>query len=40
MFTEGEAKAPKANSITDEQISNVTQTLLSLLFSTIPLNES
>ena len=40
MFTEGEAKVLKAHSLTDQQISNVTQTLLSALFSTIQYDES
>ena len=40
MFTEGEAKVLKAHSLTDQQISNVTQTLLSVLFSTIQYDES
>ena len=35
MITKGETKAPKAHSLTDEQISYVTQTLLFMLFSTI-----
>ena len=40
MFTEEEAKVLKAHSLTDQQISNVTQTLLSVLFSTIQYDES
>ena len=40
MITEGYAKATEAHSITNEQISNVTQTLLSVLFSTIHYGES